>query len=249
MEMMKRLTSVALLSIAGIWLLLVSGLHSEKAAHPIPSPRGGTAGRLIGFDPRTELEVARRLEERSERDFRVRELLHTWAMRRPDEALDWSDGIPDAAERKSARSMICLAVAEDDPQRAVELALKHRADADDTTGLLECLAMQWSGKEPDAALEWASGQPTGPWRDRLVSRSAWMLSKTDPVAAAGWVADMEPGPLQEEAAMAILHQWALQDAEAASRWAADFPEGSLRERALREISGIRSRMDPGVRSQ
>jgi hypothetical protein len=199
-------------------------------------------GQAGAADPTSALALAFALEKGSEREALVRELLSGWASRDADAALDWVSSLEDPSARRSARSTVCLSVAEKNPRHAVELALAHGADEDDDGGLLECLAMQWCEKESDTVLDWAFTQPQGEWRNRLVARASFVLSKSDPVAAAHLVSGLEPGILQDEAAMAVLHQWALKDSSAALEWAAAFSESALRERALAEILNLRSGM-------
>ena len=190
-------------------------------------------------DPARALAQAFTLETGSERESRIRDLLFGWASRDAEAALNWVSSLEDPAARRSARSTVCLAVAEKDPRRAVVLALAHGADEDDQGGLLESLTMQWCEKEAETVLDWAREQPPGEWRDRLLARVSFVLSKSDPAAAAHLVSSLEPGNLQDEAAMAVLHQWELQDSSAALRWAEAFCEPTLRERALAEISNLR----------
>lgn len=191
-------------------------------------------------DPSRALARAFTLEIGSERDSRILNLLSAWAARDAEAALSWVSELENPAARRSARSTVCLALAEKDPRHAVALALAHGADEDDDGGLLECLAMQWCEKDSEAVLNWASEQPSGEWRDRLLGRVSFVLSKSDPAAAARLVSGLEPGSVQVEAAMAVLHQWALQDSSAALRWAEAFSEPTLRERALAEISNLRN---------
>ncbi len=198
--------------------------------------------RARGADPVQALVRAFALENRSERESRVRDLLSGWAARDAEAALGWVSALEDPATRRNARSTVCLAVAEGDPRRAVELALAHGADEDDAGGLLECLTMQWCERETEAVVEWAQAQPPGEWRDRLLARTSFVLSKSDPTAAAALVSGLEPGSLQDEAAMAVLHQWAIKDSSAALQWAEGFAEPILRERALAEISNLRNPM-------
>lgn len=203
-----------------------------------------TAGKRSGRDASTAgsaraLAQAFTLGDRGERESRVRDLLSVWAARDADAALSWVSALENSADRRSARSTVCLSVAEGDPRRAVTLALAHGADEDDDRGLLECLTMQWCEKECEAVVDWARKQPQGEWRDRLLGRVSFVLSKPDPVAAAQLVSGIEPGAVQDEAAISVLHQWALKDSSAALRWVEEFPEGSLRERALAEISNLR----------
>jgi len=216
--------------------------NQAEAAHPggenPSSARPNSRTRTT--DPARALAHAFTLGDRSERGNLVRDLLSAWAAQDAEAALGWVSALGDSAARRSARSTVCLAVAEKDPRRAVVLALAHGADEDDTGGLLECLTMQWCEKECETVLDWAREQPPGEWRDRLLARASFVLSKSDPAAAAHLVSGLEPGNLQDEAVMAVLHQWALQDSSAALEWAEAFSEPALRERALAEISNLRN---------
>jgi hypothetical protein len=191
------------------------------------------------IDPSLALMRAFALEKGSDRDVLVRELLSGWAARDAEAALGWVSSMKDPEARRSARAHVCLAVAEEDPPRALGLALAHDADEDGGPALLECLAMQWCEKQPATAIEWAREQPPGEWRDRLLARTSAVLSRLDPAAAGQLVSGLEPGDLQDEAVMAVLHQWALKDPAAALEWAEAFSESALRDRALVEIANLR----------
>jgi len=214
---------------------------AKQTTHPSgEKPSSGQANTVArAVDPARALAQAFTLGERSERENRIRDLLSAWAARDAEAALRWVSALENPAARRSARSTVCLALAEKDPRRAVVLALAQGADEDDDSGLLECLTMQWCEKECAIVVDWVREQPPGEWRERLLSRASFVLSKSDPAAAARLVAGLEPGNLQDEAAMAVLHQWALQDSAAALRWAEAFSEPTLRERALSEISNLR----------
>jgi hypothetical protein len=199
---------------------------------PTPGKRPGHRARAT--DPARALAAALTLGDRSERESRVRDLLSAWAIQDAEEALRWVSSLEDPAARRSARSTVCSALAEKDPRQAVTLALAHGADEDDGGGLLECLTMRWCEREREAVLDWAREQPPGEWRERLLGRVSFVLSKSDPVSG------LEPGTVQDEAAMAVLHQWALQDSAAALQWAEGFAETSLRDRAIEEITNIRN---------
>jgi hypothetical protein len=192
-------------------------------------------------DPARALVRALTLGDRNERESRVRDLLSAWAVQDAEAALRWVSSLEDHAARRCARSTVCFALAEKDPRQAVTLALAHGADEDDDRGLLECLTMRWCERECEVVLDWAREQPPGEWRERLLSRASFVLSKSDPAAAADLISDLKPGAVQDEAAMAVLHQWALKDSSAALEWAEAFPGGDLLERALVEISNLRNR--------
>jgi len=179
-------------------------------------------------------------ENRMEREGRVRDLLFAWAARDAEAALEWAMALEDPIVRNRARVTVCLAVAESDPRRAVVLALAHGADEGDPCGLLDCLTMQWCAKNVGTVLDWAHEQPPGEWRERLLARVSYVISKSEPVAAAQLVSDLEPGSQQDEAAMAVLHQWALKDPAAAIKWAEGFAAPELQARALAEISSFQA---------
>jgi hypothetical protein len=228
-----------------VWVDGSPGRDSEKqagAAHPRGEKTlsGHPDNRSRITDPARALAHAFTLGERSERDNLVRDLLSAWALQDAEAALDWVASLEDPAVRRSARSTVCMAVAENSPRQAVSLALAHDADQGNDGGLLECLTMQWCEKECATVVDWANEQPPGEWRDRLLASASFVLSKSDPAKAAHLVSGLEPGTIQDEAAMAVLHQWALKDADAALRWADAFPASPLRDRALAEISNLRN---------
>jgi hypothetical protein len=212
--------------------------RSGDTAKPEPCKRRKDDARAV--DPSRALAGAFALDKGSDRDALVRELLSGWALRDAEAALGWVSSLKDPAARRSARSNVCLAVAAEDPRRAVGLALAHDADQDGGAALLECLTMQWCEKEPGIAVDWAREQPQGEWRDRLLASISSVLSISDPAAAAQLVSGLEPGDLQDEAVIAVLHQWALKDPAAALEWAEAFSESALRDRALVEIANLRT---------
>ena len=193
----------------------------------------------VKADPGNALKFATELPAGEVRDSFFRDLLVAWAKSDAPAALQWSDQRPVESDRRTTRETICITVAETDPRHALELAVGHDADQDESGSLLESLAMQWAEVDLESALAWVKEQPAGEWHDRLIARVAFILSKSDPHAAACSVAgDMESGPQQTEAIISVLHQWAKLDVEGAAAWVADFPPGNLRERALGELRSV-----------
>lgn len=135
----------------------------------------------------------------------------------------------------------CLALAEQDPLAAMELALKNNLTADDP-GLLTSLILQWATRDFDAAYAWTNTQEASAWRDNIRAYLAYLRAQTDPLAAARLVvSDISPGPARDEAMISVLHQWALRDSEAAKAWADSFSDDKLKKRALAEIEGLQTR--------
>jgi len=132
----------------------------------------------------------------------------------------------------------CLALAEQDPLAAMELALKDNLTADDP-GLLTSLMMQWASRDFDAAYAWTKTQEAGAWRDNIRAHLAYLRAQTDPLAAARIVVtDISAGPARDEAVISIVHQWALRAPDEARSWVETFDQGPLRQRAENEINGL-----------
>lgn len=239
---------VVVAGLCGAFILVKRSLEADSGERTGTALCGGgktsdepPGTRLRQVDPATALAQLLTLEKGNDRDGRIRDSLFKWAAWDAEAALSWASSLEDSAARRSARSSVCLAVAEKDPHRAVMLALGPGAEEDDG-GLLECLTMQWCEKEAETVLDWVRDQPSGEWRERLMARVSFVLSKSDPAKAAQLVSGLEPGTVQNEVAMAVLHQWALKDSAAALQWAEGFSEPILRERALTEVSNLRNSM-------
>ena len=70
----------------------------------------------------------------------------------------------------------CLKLAETDPRAALELAINTRL-YDTNPGLLENLTGQWAVRDYKAAHDWVLQQGPGEWRDGLMARVAYSLSR------------------------------------------------------------------------
>jgi len=107
------------------------------------------------------------------------------------------------------------------------------------TNVLENLVMQWADQNVLDAYNWAAAKPPGAQRDALLSRIAFVESKTDPQDAATLVAQQIPaGQNQDEAAISVISQWALKDPNAAMKWAQSFSAGTLHDRAINEVRNV-----------
>ncbi|HXT12625.1 MAG TPA: hypothetical protein VN873_13760 [Candidatus Angelobacter sp.] len=162
--------------------------------------------------------------------------IRAWARSNPGRAREWLASAPEGAKRETVSEMVCLQIAETNAAEAVALANDYEPGA---TNVLENLMMQWADQDLQAAYEWAAAKPPGKQRDALLSRIAFVESKTDPKDAATVVAqEIPPGPIQDEAAISVLYQWALKDPEAAMTWAQSFLPGTLHDRAVNEVRKV-----------
>jgi len=162
--------------------------------------------------------------------------IREWARRNPQRARNWIVGAPDGAKRDTVSEMVCLEIAETNAAAAVVLMDAYGPRC---TNVLENLMMQWADENVEAAYAWAAAKPPGEQRDGLLSRVAFVESKTDPKDAANLVAEqVPPGRIQDEAAISVIYQWALKDPEAAMNWAQSFPVGTLHDRAVNEVQNV-----------
>lgn len=123
----------------------------------------------------------------------------------------------------------------------------HPQSGNDDPVVLENFVQLWAGADLNSAYDWVHQIPTGPARDRLMTRIAFAASQSDPPSAA-WlvVEEVPPGPIHEEAVVMVVHQWALQDPDSATAWVDQFPNSSLRDRARRELEGVISYRRDGL---
>ncbi|MGC3989749.1 MAG: hypothetical protein QM796_08750 [Chthoniobacteraceae bacterium] len=213
----------------------------QKIASPLRQDQAlaDLAATWVARDPLTAVNAARQVTPPELRTRLLRFVLASWSARDFHGALAWAATLADAGERNDDLSYLCTKVAERSPAEAVKAVVNGHLDQQ-TTGLLPNLTAQWMERDPVAAFAWVKHQPTGGTRDELMTRAAFVWSKTNPEEAVDMVvSDMTPGPAQDEAAISVLHQWALQDFDRAENWARVFPEGELRQRALAEMEGLK----------
>jgi hypothetical protein len=162
--------------------------------------------------------------------------IRAWARSHPQRAREWLANAPDGVKRDTVAEMVCLQIAETDPAAATTLADSYGAGC---TNVLENIVLQWAGQDIQAASKWAATKPPGTQRDNLLSRIAFVESKTYPENAATLVAELiPPGQIQDEAAISVLYQWAQKDPRAAMKWAQTFSAGALHDRAVNEVQNI-----------
>jgi hypothetical protein len=162
--------------------------------------------------------------------------IRAWARSHPQHAREWLANASEGVKRDTVAEIVCLQIAETNPAAAVALADGYGAGC---TNVLENLAMQWAGQDIQAASNWAATKPAGAQRDNLLSRIAFVESKTYPENAATLVAELIPaGQIQDEAAISVLYQWAQKDPRAAMKWAQTFSAGALHDRAVSEVQNI-----------
>ena len=190
--------------------------------------------RLIAQDPALAGHLALAWEPGPLRDEFLRQVIHHWSEADIGGVLTWLTALLDADDRNLAAATTTSQVAQADPAGALDLSQVLRVGLED--GSFEHLAQLWTEEEPAAAVDWVLAQPTGPLRDRLLARIAWVRAQGEPAEAADLVLNhMRTGEVQSKALLAVLRQWAVREPAEAAEWAGHFPTGPLQSRAIAEL--------------
>ncbi len=191
--------------------------------------------RLVSEDPSAAGHLALAWEKGPLRDELLAQFIRLWTDQDVGGALTWLTSLLDADDRRIAALAMVNSVAQSDRAGALDLARFLQVGLDD--GSAERMAQLWTEEDPRAAVDWAIRQPSGPIRDRLLTRIVHVRAQQDPAEAARLVAhEFAPGPVRDHATLAVVRQWALRDTYAASTWVGAFPAGPLRESAVAELA-------------
>jgi hypothetical protein len=194
--------------------------------------------RLITRDPASAGHLALSWEPGALREEFLGHVIRLWSAADIGGALTWLTSLLDETDRNLASATSTAQVAQADRAGALDLAQALRVGLDD--GSLEHLAQLWTEEEPGAALKWATTQPAGVMRDRLLARIAHVRAQQEPAEAAGLVLNhLTPGAARDEAILGVVRQWGVRDPVAATTWVVQFPAGPLQVRALAELETAR----------
>ncbi len=193
--------------------------------------------RLVRLDPAAAARLALAWERGPMRDDLIGLVARAWADADLAAALAWLTSLDDAADRSLAATATLVLLASDDPAGA--LALGRWLDEGTGDGRLEHTVQLWTEQHPEEAAAWVRAQPSGPWRDRLLSRVIHVRAQQDPPAAATLAATgLSAGPVQDEALVTVARQWAFRDPASATTWAGTLPAGLLQNRGRAEIERV-----------
>jgi hypothetical protein len=191
---------------------------------------------LIAGNPAAAGRFAELQEDHYLRETSLRLVAQRWALMDAEAALAWAASLGDPRERDGSIADIALAVAQEDPRRAIALRERYAvAGARDAT--MVGLAEQWAIKDFSAALAWTQQQGDPQLRTDLLQRLAFVQAENGQhLAAAELAGDMivDQRARLEALAMVAAH-WAYRDLPAARAWARTL-EGPTRIRMEQEIN-------------
>ncbi len=94
------------------------------------------------------------------------------------------------------------------------------------------LASEWAGKDPGAALGWATNLPDAGARTSALLNVLKGWTHVAPEAAAAYTTTLPDGDLHDDAVMMVVNEWSFRDAHGAAKWVSHFPKGVLRDKAV-----------------
>jgi hypothetical protein len=191
---------------------------------------------LVAHDARAAARFAELQEDHYLREISLRLVAQRWARLDTEAALAWAASLGDPRERDDTISDVTLALAQDDPRRAIAIRERY-AGAGARDAALVAMGQQWAMKDFDAALAWAEQQADPTQRTDLLQRLTFVRAESgDHLAAAQLAAARiaDDRARQEALAMVAAH-WAYRDLPAARAWARTL-DGETRERMEREIA-------------
>jgi hypothetical protein len=191
---------------------------------------------LIASNPAAAGRFAELQEDHYLRETSRRLVAQRWALMDAEAALAWAASLGDPRERDETIADIALAVAQEDPRRAIALRERY-AVAGARDAAVIGLAEQWAMKDFSAALAWTQQQGDPQLRTDLLQRLAFVQAENGQHHAAAQLASemiTDERARLEALAMVAAH-WAYRDLPAARAWARTL-EGPTRIRVEQEIN-------------
>jgi len=163
-----------------------------------------------------ELETDPRLREEL-----IRRVAQLWIRKDVNRAVAWVTSLPDSPERDASLIDMSLALAETDPEQALNLREPAVGNVD-PDGVLEAIVQRWAERDFDAALAWTNARPASAQHDKLLQRLVFVRAAAGAPRDAARMVDESfgSGPHKSEAADIVVGQWSQTDPAAASDWRA-----------------------------
>ena len=168
------------------------------------------------------------------------------AFRDPDAAAELLDRVPREARSQWIAS-VAGAYAQSDPAKAVEWVKKF-ADEPGYTMIVQQVAMNASGNDPETALDIIGHLAEGQRRERIIASMLPMIAHQQPELVARVLENFTDADAREQAINQVAATWAQFDLPAARKWVTSMPAGATRDHALTNIIGNAAQSDEDVLS-
>ena len=187
--------------------------------------------------------------EPGQRDFSDT-IAYAWADTDPRAAKEWALSLPAGDERSSALSSVISAIAQKDPEAALQFFLSL-TPADLSRGRFGFssdhyanIFSTWAAKDPVGAGNRVLALPPGQDRDRALTNVVETWAHANPQAALAWAAQIPDERQRRKVLTHAYGSWAANDLKAASAAMLALPAGEERNRTLAlVVSGISGRFD------
>ncbi len=235
----------AILSLAQSW----SRVDPEAAASwltqlPPSATRNQALRNLIPQFAQTNPEAALNLAmsnllPANDRNYIISQAMSVWAGRDQAAALSWAQQLPEGIYRRSALVSIASRMAQDNPQAAIDFAMKE-GNSQTRTQMLSGVLQQWLSSDPYSGIAWLQSN-----HDKVqpatLQNLVHNLVNTNPQQALGMIQWLPEGPMQRSSYNLVASTWARNDPSAAESWLRSMPEGPEKDQFLQGfVNGIAS---------
>lgn len=191
-------------------------------------------------NPEAALELAMSdLMPANDRTYIISQAMSIWAGKDQAAALAWANQLPEGNYRRSALLSIASKMAQDDPQAAIDFAMKE-ANGQTRTQMLSGVLQQWLTSDPYAGARWIQNNHDTVQAATL-QNLVTSLGNNSPEQALSMVSWLPEGQMQQSSYQSIASNWARNDPTAAESWLRSMPEGAERDQFLRGyVNGLAS---------
>ncbi len=166
-----------------------------------------------------------------------------WAIKEPQQAVDWAEALPAGAAREEAIQGALAGWAENDPRAAFAY---YESNFGTNLETAEWIFDSWAFNDPQTASAEVLKISNPAMRERAVSGvvSGWLDEGTSTTAVEGWVDALPPGRERDQASFAIVDMLSFDEPEAAWTRAATIREPDVRSEAIQSAFAGLADVDP-----
>ena len=192
------------------------------------------------MDPNVALAWAgRQFSDADDRATFVAEVIHGWALERPEEALEYvraqskngsEEGINVGERTHQLLVEVLRGWASENPVAAAQYIFKFDSE-DEQLPLLHAIAKTLSAADPKTILGWTTAF-RGEERETVLAQLIEHKLEDDPASAARLVLQLPEGALQQTVLADVAEAWAARDAPGASEWLKSLDPSPARDAAV-----------------
>ena len=174
-------------------------------------------------------------------------VIDAYARRGVSALASWVEGIGDQRLREGAAARVAPRMAEQDPARAAEWAMKYAGTERQAQALVPVMTT-WARTAPADAVAWAEQLEPGRTHDLALEHAVGTWAHTDPASAEAWLSRAGSGPSFDRARISIGMRYFESDPVRAMSWVSTVSDERMRNRMLERIAGAWTERDPAAAS-